>query len=158
MNTLPPPKSILQHCIAACVAILFTVLIAHRIWRYATFEVEQASMPAPVADAEESDLFRTPLGKYSSADIVANGPLLPSQKYRGFRAQHDFNPQPGDRLCPVTRTKANPSCTWIVGGESYEFCCPPCIAEFVRSAKEAPTRLSPAEDYVVPQSLTANSP
>ena len=35
----------------------------------------------------------------------------------------------------VTLTKANPACTWIVGGKVYEFCCPPCVDEFVTLAK-----------------------
>lgn len=108
-------------------------------------------MPAALADAEELKLFQTAGGKYSLADIASNGPLPPSQKYRAFRAQHDYNPLPSDFLCPVTRTKANPNCTWIIGGESYQFCCPPCIAEFVHTAKLDSAQILPAAEYVVPE-------
>jgi hypothetical protein len=150
MKTQAARTSMLQRCVATTIAVLLTLLVAHRIWRYATFDSARTAMPAALADAEELNLFQTAAGKYSLADIAANGPLLPSQKYRGFRAQHDYSPQPGERVCPITRTKANPNCTWIVAGESYEFCCPPCIAEFVRTAKLNPAQVLPAEEYLVP--------
>lgn len=106
-------------------------------------------MPFHAADAEERELFSSPAGAYTLADIEANGALIPLEKYQGFRAEHDFRPQPGDQLCPITRTKANRDCTWIVGGQVYEFCCPPCIAEFVRQAKEHPERILPREAYTM---------
>jgi hypothetical protein len=104
-------------------------------------------MPRQVADQEEQRLYLSPGGYYTVADIKANG-TLPSQKFRGFRASHDSNPQPGDRLCPVTQTKANRECTWIIGGQRYQFCCPPCIAEFVRLAKERPEQIQSPDAYV----------
>ena len=58
------------------------------------------------------------------------------------------NPKPGDKICPITDTKANPKCTWIVGGKTYQFCCPPCIDEFVRLAKENPDKVKDPEEYV----------
>jgi YHS domain-containing protein len=48
----------------------------------------------------------------------------------------------------VTLTKANPKCAWIVGGKTYEFCCPPCVDEFVKTAKEQPAEIKEPEDYV----------
>src|SRR5687768_2207850 len=124
-------------------AFLMAVLVVYRIGRYAAFAPGRVQMPAAIADEEERLLFQSPGGKYSLADIAANGPEFPSQKYRGFRTAHDNNPQPGDPLCPITHTKANPACTWIVAGQTYEFCCPPCIPEFVRKAKNAPGAIGP---------------
>ena len=138
--------------ISAAIVLLFVALVGQRIYRYATFEPvrPEPEMPRPVVDAEERELYLTAGGAYTEADIAANGPTLPSQKYRSFRANHDLQPRPGDRLCPITRTKADPNCTWIVAGRSYEFCCPPCIAEFVRLAKEKPERIQPPEAFVQP--------
>jgi YHS domain-containing protein len=36
----------------------------------------------------------------------------------------------------------------VIGGKTYEFCCPPCIDEFVILAKEDPDRVLPPEAYV----------
>lgn len=132
----------------AVVLLLFAALLAQRIGRYAAFSPERTAMPAVVGGHEERRLFQSPQGKYTLADIAANGALLPSEKYRGFRAQHDFEPQPGDRLCPITRTKGNPECTWIVDGQTYEFCCPPCIAEFVGIARQHPEQILLPEEYI----------
>jgi len=136
--------------ISVTIVLLFVGLVAQRIWRYATFEAVRPNheMPRQVVDREESDLYLTPGGAYTQADITANGPTLPSQKYRDFLATHDFQPRPGDRLCPVTRTKANAECTWIIGGHMYEFCCPPCIAEFVRRSKDRPNDIQPPGNYI----------
>lgn len=103
---------------------------------------------APVERTEERSFFVTPAGKYTAADIEANGKMTPAEKYRGFQARHDFSPRPGDRLCPITRTKANPACTWVIGGQTYEFCCPPCIDEFVRMACQRPGEIGAPDDYV----------
>lgn len=59
-----------------------------------------------------------------------------------------MNPADGDRICPVTLTKANPEFTWIIDGKSYQFCCPPCVSEFVKMAKEEPEKLKAPEEYV----------
>jgi hypothetical protein len=107
-------------------------------------------MPAALSGAEERDVFLTPGGAYTAADVAANGSVTASEKYRHFRANHDADPQPGDPVCFVTRTKADPRCTWVVGGKTYSCCCPPCVAEFVRRAKTDPTRLRPPEEYVQP--------
>jgi hypothetical protein len=105
-------------------------------------------MPTKVLDAEERELYLTPGGKYTAADIAANGRRTASEKFRGFRAKHDFAPQPGDPICPVTRTKADPRCAWVVGGNEYLFCCPPCVDEFVRTAKERPGEIRDPGEYV----------
>ena len=44
-------------------------------------------------------------------------------------------------------TKANPKFSWVVGGKTYEFCCPPCVDEFVAQAK-AGGEIGEPEDYV----------
>jgi len=105
-------------------------------------------MPAAVTGTEEQQLYFTPGGKYTQADIDANGKLSAGQKFRGFMSKHDMNPKPGDFICPVTFTKANPKVQWIVGGKEYLFCCPPCVDEFVRMAKEEPDEVKEPEDYI----------
>lgn len=100
------------------------------------------------AGAEERDLYLTPGGKYSADDVKANGNTVASAKFAAFKAQHDLKPKPGDKICPVTLTKANPKCTWIIDGQTYEFCCPPCVDEFVKLAKEKPEAIKPAAGYV----------
>jgi hypothetical protein len=105
-------------------------------------------MPQGVSAEAEGKLYLTPGGVYTEADIKANGNMTASQKFKGFRAKHDMRPKPGDKICPVTFTKANPECTWTVGGKKYEFCCPPCVDEFVTWAKEEPDQIKEPEAYV----------
>ena len=105
-------------------------------------------MPAKKGTDEERALFLTPGGAYTAADIAANGATVPTVKYKGVRAQHDDNPKPGDKICPISKTKANPKFTWVVGGKTYEFCCIPCIEEFVVLAKEKPGDIKDPKDYV----------
>jgi YHS domain-containing protein len=107
-----------------------------------------SGMPAAVTGTEEQMLYFTPGGKYTQADIDANGKLSAGQKFRGFMSKHDMRPKPGDLICPVTFTKANPKVEWLVGGKTYLFCCPPCVDEFVRMAKEEPEDVLEPEDYV----------
>jgi len=107
-----------------------------------------SGMPAAVTGAEEKKLYFTPGGKYTQADIEANGKLSAGQKFRGFMSKHDMNPKPGDFICPVTFTKANPKIEWIVSGKKYLFCCPPCVDEFVRMSKEEPDQVKEPEDYI----------
>jgi hypothetical protein len=106
-----------------------------------------AGMPTKVADEAERKLYLTPGGAYTEADIAANGNVTASTKFKGIRAEHDMKPKPGDKICPITMTKANPKFTWIVGGKPYEFCCPPCVDEFVAQAKEKPTEIQDPESY-----------
>lgn len=130
-------------------ALVFVGLLAHRARHYANLPARaEPEMPASVGEAEEREIHLQPGGKYTLADIEANGRTIPSRKFRGFRAQHDSNPKPGDRLCPVTQTKANPDCVWTIAGQLYQFCCPPCIDEFVRRAKEKPESIQPPDAYV----------
>ncbi len=104
-------------------------------------------MPDKVIDEAERALYLTPGGTYTEADIKANGGQTASQKFKGVMASHDLKPKSGDKLCPITRTKANPKFTWVVGGQVYEFCCPPCVDEFVQTAKEKPDEIEPPETY-----------
>jgi YHS domain-containing protein len=107
-----------------------------------------AEMPAKKGTDEEEKLFLTPGGLYTAADIEANGKTTPTVKYKGIRASHDDNPKPGDKICPISKTKANPKFTWVIGGKTYEFCCIPCIEEFVVLAKENPSEVKDPKDYV----------
>jgi len=106
------------------------------------------SMPARVGNDEESQLYLTPGGKYTQADIAANGNVTASVKFKGIPSTHDSKPKPGDRICPISMTKANPRFTWIVDGKSYQFCCPPCVDEFVKTAKERPDELKDPDTYI----------
>lgn len=105
-------------------------------------------MPAKVADEAERKLYLTPGGLYTQADIEANGNVTASQIFAGFQASHDLKPKVGDKICPVTLTKANAKCAWIVGGKKYEFCCPPCVDEFVALAKSKPEEVKEPDHYV----------
>jgi hypothetical protein len=118
-------------------------------------EHPHAAMPGSKLSSAESDveqaereLYQTPGGIYTAADIAANGAVLPSKRFAGIPPRHDMHPKPGDRVCPITATLANTEFRWIVGGRSYTFCCPPCIEEFVRLAKETPDAVKPPEAYV----------
>lgn len=106
------------------------------------------AMPAKVANEAEKQLYLTPGGAYTQADIEANGNVTASKKFAGFQATHDLKPKNGDKICPVTLTKANPKCAWIVGGKNYEFCCPPCVDEFVAMAKSKPDEVKTPDEYV----------
>lgn len=108
----------------------------------------EEEMPAKVADEEERELYLTPGGLYTAADIEANGNTTASLKFRGIKSSHNLTTKSGDRVCPVTKTKANPKFSWIIDGRSYEFCCPPCVDEFVRRAKENPAEVLAPEKYI----------
>lgn len=105
-------------------------------------------MPEKLAEGEEKELYLTPGGRYTTADIAANGNMTASQKFKGIKSAHDMNPKVGDRICPITETKANPKFTWVVDGKSYEFCCPPCVDEFLKTAKSSEEPLSDPESFV----------
>ncbi|MFM8477455.1 MAG: hypothetical protein ACKOEO_16865 [Planctomycetaceae bacterium] len=105
-------------------------------------------MPAGVSPGKERELYLTAGGRYTAADITANGNTTPAEKFRGLVSKHDARPKVGDRLCPISGTKANSEFTWIIDGHPYQFCCPPCIDEFVRMAKEEPEELNPPDTYI----------
>lgn len=106
------------------------------------------AMPAKATDDAERELYLTPGGIYTQADIEANGKVTASQKFANFESKHDLKPKTGDKICPVTLTKANSECTWIIGGKTYEFCCPPCVDEFVSLAKTKPEEIKAPETYI----------
>jgi YHS domain-containing protein len=106
---------------------------------------------APITDdglARERDLFLKPGGIYTTADIAANGNTIPSLKYKGISWEHADDLKSGDKICPITVNKADPKCTWIVNGKTYEFCCTPCLDKFVKWAKQDPTKIKAPEDYI----------
>lgn len=113
-----------------------------------TSQPHEPEMPAKVVADEEQQLYLTAGGRYTEADIAANGRVTASQKYADFHSAHDFDPKPGDTLCPVTRTKAHPDCKWIIDGKTYLFCCPPCMDELVRLAKEEPEKLQAPDQFI----------
>jgi hypothetical protein len=103
--------------------------------------------PDKVAGDDERKLYLTAGGKYTAADIAANGGVTASQKFKGVQASHDLTPKAGDTICPVTLTKANPKFTWVIDGKAYEFCCPPCVDEFVQRAKDKPGEVKDPAEY-----------
>jgi hypothetical protein len=106
-------------------------------------EHDDGPMSVKVSGADEKKLYLTPGGKYTVADIAANGNTTPSQKFEGIKSSHNAKPKAGDKICPISETKANPKFTWVVGGTPYQFCCPPCIDEFLQKAKEHPEEIEP---------------
>jgi len=105
------------------------------------------AMPAKLVDEAEKKVFLTPGGKYTAEDIAANGNVVASVKFKGIRPLHNATPKVGDKLCPISMTKANRKFTWIIDGKSYEFCCLPCVEEFVVLAKEKPDEIEDPEFY-----------
>ncbi len=105
-------------------------------------------MPDKLADSAERDLYLMPGGRYTAADIDANGNTTASKKFLGIKSSHDMFPKDGDRICPITETKANPKFTWVVDGKAYLFCCPPCVDEFVKTAKASSDPLAEPDSYV----------
>ena len=64
-------------------------------------------------------------------------------------ARHDLKVHSGERICPITETKANERFFWWVGGKRYTFCCPPCVEEFVLKAKKGePEARKLSKEYV----------
>ena len=108
----------------------------------------QEEMPAALPAVEEQALYFTPGGKYSAADIDANGRMTASRKFKGILSSHNNKPQPGEKICPISLTKANPKFTWVIDGKPYEFCCPPCVDEFVKLAKEQPEDVRDPDTYI----------
>ena len=106
-----------------------------------------AAMATGTEIEAERKLYLTPGGKYTLEDIKANGNMTASQKFKGLKANHDLTPKSGDKICPITLTKANPQFSWIIGGKTYEFCCPPCVDEFVAQAKGLPEDIKEPEYY-----------
>ncbi|MGC4044752.1 MAG: hypothetical protein QM758_13245 [Armatimonas sp.] len=109
-----------------------------------------SSMPKALDSAEAQKLFLTPGGLYTQADIETNGKTTAAAKYGNQMSTHNSHPKPGDPICPISETAANPKFAWVVDGKTYTFCCPPCIEEFVRKAKETPEKIKQPEDYVQP--------
>ena len=97
---------------------------------------------------DERALYLTAGGKYTQEDIERNGSTVPSVKFDGIASEHDDNPKVGDRICPISKTKANEAFAWIIDGKTYTFCCPPCVDEYVRLAKERPDELKSPEDFI----------
>ena len=111
-------------------------------------EARSHAAPKKTTSEAERKLYLEPGGLYTQADIEANGNVTAPQKFASFQASHDLDPQIGDKICPVTLTKANPECSWVIGGKAYEFCCPPCVDEFVALAKNKPDDVKLPEEYV----------
>ena len=113
--------------------------------------------PKKVAAAKKKsagvrELYLKPGGIYTAADIQTNGTVPASEKYaakyKGKIWEHADDVKPGDKVCPVTKAKAESECAWVVQGQRYEFCCPPCVDKFVRWAHNEPEKVKDAKEYV----------
>lgn len=100
------------------------------------------------ASREQEELYLRPGGRYTETDIAAAGRQTAAARYCGRRPDDDLYPRAGDRICPVTGLKAGPEFTWVIGGQSYLFCCAPCIDAFVALAKNDPDRVKEPGAYV----------
>ena len=105
-------------------------------------------MPDDLSLDEARKLYLVAGGAYTDADIKANGSTTAYEKFKGQMAKHDAKPKVGDLLCPISMTKANPKFSWVIGGKTYQFCCPPCIDEYVLLAKEHPEELKAPSEFV----------
>lgn len=99
-------------------------------------------------EQEQRQIYLTARGRYTEDDIAAAGRQTAAAKYPRSHLTHELRPRAGDRLCPTSRVKANANFAWRVGGKTYVFCCPPCIDDFVRAAKERPAEVLDPEAYV----------
>lgn len=97
---------------------------------------------------EQRRIFLSTGGNYLDEDIRENGGLPADARWAAATPTHDHSPKTGDRLCPVSGFKAEPTFAWAIGGQKYWFCCQPCIDEFVLLAKEKPETVKPVERYV----------
>ncbi len=113
-----------------------------------TLAQHNEGMPNKVLAEDEQKLYLTPGGLYTEEDIKANGGTTASVKFKGILSAHNNKPESGDKICPISLTKANPKFTWVVGGQAYEFCCPPCVDEFVKTAKATPDEIKQPSEYV----------
>jgi hypothetical protein len=111
-------------------------------------DAHDGGTPDPAEENAVRARYLTPAGIYTAADIKANGTAPGSEKYKGMVSSHNKKPALGDKICPESGTKANPQFTWVVGGKTYEFCCPPCIDEFVQKAREHPELIKEPGEYV----------
>lgn len=134
--------------LAAIIAIALGAAIGY-YWRPAGPAGEPAAAGPAIADPATREA-TTSGGLYTAADIVANGAQSPFERY----ARQSVDPSlqhaqvaVGDYRCPITGAKG--VLLWVVNGESYYFCCPPCIIEFVQWAKHEPAKVLPPVEYLV---------
>ncbi len=108
---------------------------------------QHLAMPKGTTHDLAQTLYLISGGSYTEEDIEANGRTTAAEKYAGFIPKHDPSPVDGDWICPITKTKANPECSWIIAGDTYYFCCPPCIDEFLAKAKADSGNIAAADTF-----------
>ncbi|GIV02345.1 MAG: hypothetical protein KatS3mg015_1175 [Fimbriimonadales bacterium] len=105
--------------------------------------------PPPADRAKfEKEIFTTPRGIYTEEDVKANGNTWPSAKYPQNDFPIDLKPRPGDFIDPVLLTRADPNRSWIINGEKYYFACNQSIEEQVLRARNFPSRVRPASEFI----------
>ncbi|MBI3823990.1 MAG: hypothetical protein HY289_15085 [Planctomycetes bacterium] len=100
------------------------------------------------APKKTASLFLTPGGIYTAADIKANGSTTAVEKFKGIKLKHIKELNPGDRFCPITGSKAHAEYAWVVNDHRYEFCCPPCVEDFIDWAHNDPEKIKKPSEYV----------
>jgi hypothetical protein len=98
--------------------------------------------------SKTTQLYLTPGGIYTAADIKANGNTTPAEKFKDKIWAHDDDLKPGDKFCPITKKKAEAACAWVINEQRYEFCCPPCLDKFMGWAHNQPEKVKDAREYV----------
>jgi hypothetical protein len=98
--------------------------------------------------SKTTQLYLTPGGIYTVADINANGNTTPEQKFKGKKWAHEDGLKVGDKICPITKNKAEADCAWIIQKQRYEFCCPPCLDKFMGWAHNDTAKVKEADQYV----------
>ncbi|MCI0463821.1 MAG: hypothetical protein L0Z62_43360 [Gemmataceae bacterium] len=124
------------------------ITIGGERFRINAFKLPPPAKPTAGGTQKERDLFLKPEGLYTAEDIRRNGNTVPSVKFKDMQWPHDDKFEAGDRVCPITKNKADPRCQWVVGGKEYTFCCPPCLTRFVQTAKTDPSKIKAPEEYI----------
>jgi hypothetical protein len=71
-------------------------------------------------------------------------------KFAGKAFMREGAPQlkAGDKVCPITKKRADAECIWVINGQRYEFCCPPCIGRLLQKARDEPSVVKKASEYL----------
>ncbi|AIE87792.1 hypothetical protein OP10G_4424 [Fimbriimonas ginsengisoli Gsoil 348] len=106
------------------------------------------------ADAKARELFASPGGAYTQADIELNGKVPPSERFEKVEFLYSMKPYPGQPIDPILKTKTGGAFDWYIGGKKYHFSSVATIEEFVLRAKKDPSSIQSPEHYVAAKSAT----
>jgi YHS domain-containing protein len=100
------------------------------------------------ADAKARQLFATPGGAYTKADIERNGSTPPSERFDKVEFLYSMKAHEGDPIDPILGTKTAGAFNWSIGGKTYHFASIASLEEFVMRAKKDPSSILPPSHYV----------